>query len=42
MSGILYFVRHAEATGQEPSARLTSKGKQDAKDLALFFSREGD
>ncbi|WP_144558592.1 histidine phosphatase family protein [Shouchella miscanthi] len=40
MSGILYFVRHAEATGQEPSARLTSKGKQDAKDLALFFQEK--
>ncbi|AIC93741.1 MULTISPECIES: histidine phosphatase family protein [Shouchella] len=41
MRNILYLVRHAEATGQEPSARLTSKGKQDAKDLALFFQEKG-
>lgn len=34
----IYFVRHAKANGQEVSAPLTEKGKEQAKKLVDFFA----
>ena len=34
---MLYLVRHCSATGQEPDAKLTDSGYQQAKELASFF-----
>ena len=34
---ILYLVRHCEAKGQAPHAKLTAKGKVQAEKLASFF-----
>ncbi|MFS0785969.1 histidine phosphatase family protein [Shouchella sp. 1P09AA] len=33
----IYFVRHAQATGQERHAQLTKKGHEDARALANYF-----
>lgn len=33
----MYFVRHAQATGQERHAQLTKKGHEDARALANYF-----
>lgn len=35
----IIFVRHAEATGQEPEAQLTSNGLEQAKELARFIQK---
>ncbi|WP_054711722.1 histidine phosphatase family protein [Bacillus sp. JCM 19041] len=37
MGQSLYLVRHAEATGQDPDAKLTKTGKEDAASLIHFF-----
>jgi len=34
----IYIVRHCEAQGQPPEARLTEKGLQQANELAAFFA----
>lgn len=38
---LLYFVRHCQATGQEPDAALTLEGKKQAENLAEFLSPLG-
>lgn len=38
MNKIIYIIRHCEAIGQAPDAPLTAKGKEQAKDLAVFLS----
>lgn len=40
MGRSLYLVRHAEATGQDPDARLTMKGEADALSLVRFFENK--
>ncbi|WP_078395105.1 histidine phosphatase family protein [Shouchella patagoniensis] len=40
MSKSLYLVRHAEATGQDPDARLTKQGEADALSLVHFFENK--
>ncbi|KJD44852.1 2,3-bisphosphoglycerate-dependent phosphoglycerate mutase [Paenibacillus sp. RC73] len=37
----IYFARHAKATGQEPDARLTDEGIQQAEQLADFMENVG-
>ncbi|MCP3748023.1 MULTISPECIES: histidine phosphatase family protein [Paenibacillus] len=37
----IYFVRHAQATGQEPDARLTDEGTRQAEQLADFMENVG-
>ncbi|MGY5611002.1 histidine phosphatase family protein [Paenibacillus sp. ALE3] len=37
----IYFVRHAQATGQEPDARLTDEGNRQAEQLADFMENVG-
>jgi 2,3-bisphosphoglycerate-dependent phosphoglycerate mutase len=39
MSQVLYFVRHCQATGQEPEAPLTEIGRQQAIALADGFNK---
>lgn len=41
MAPYLYFVRHCETTGQEPTAPLTSKGHQQALELADYLAPIG-
>ncbi len=41
MAQRLFFVRHCEATGQEPNAPLTPMGRQQALDLADYFTPHG-
>lgn len=41
MAQRLYFVRHCETTGQEPTAPLTEAGWQQALDLADHFAPQG-
>lgn len=36
----IYFVRHAEATGQAPDAVLTDKGQRDAQALVPYFKEK--
>lgn len=35
----IYMIRHCEAEGQAPEAKLTDKGIQQASDLAAFFEK---
>lgn len=37
MEKILYLVRHCQAEGQAPDARLTEEGKKQAEELVRFF-----
>lgn len=37
----IYFVRHAQATGQEPDARLTDEGTRQAEQLVDFMENVG-
>ncbi|WP_240664117.1 MULTISPECIES: histidine phosphatase family protein [Paenibacillus] len=37
----IYFVRHAQATGQEPDAQLTDEGNLQAEQLADFMENVG-
>lgn len=34
----IYLIRHCQASGQEPTARLTPEGYKPAKGLADFFA----
>lgn len=34
---VIYIVRHCEATGQSPHAKLTEEGERQTKELAQFF-----
>ncbi|MBS4209999.1 histidine phosphatase family protein [Bacillus sp. FJAT-50079] len=38
MTKTIYLIRHCEAEGQAPSANLTAKGNEQARQLAGFFS----
>jgi 2,3-bisphosphoglycerate-dependent phosphoglycerate mutase len=38
VSKVLYVVRHCQAEGQEPSASLTQRGKQQAEALCAFLA----
>jgi len=38
MDKTIYIIRHCEGTGQAPDAPLTAKGKEQAKELAIFLS----
>lgn len=38
MNKTIYIIRHCEATGQDSDATLTEKGKEQAKELAVFLS----
>jgi 2,3-bisphosphoglycerate-dependent phosphoglycerate mutase len=38
LSKVLYVVRHCQAEGQEPSASLTERGKQQAEALCAFLT----
>lgn len=40
MKKTIYLLRHCEATGQEPDAKLTEKGKEQAKEIACFFENQ--
>ncbi|QKE75796.1 hypothetical protein HPK19_08805 [Arthrobacter citreus] len=35
----IYIIRHCEAKGQPIGSELTERGIQQAKDLAIFFSK---
>ena len=37
MGKVIYLVRHCEAEGQSPHAKLTSNGKVQAEELISFF-----
>ncbi|MBO1909917.1 histidine phosphatase family protein [Sporosarcina sp. 6E9] len=39
MGKVVYLVRHCEAEGQAPHAKLTPEGKRQAEELALFFGK---
>jgi 2,3-bisphosphoglycerate-dependent phosphoglycerate mutase len=39
MGKVLYLVRHCEAEGQAPHAKLTPEGKMQAEKLASFFDK---
>ncbi|QTD39737.1 histidine phosphatase family protein [Sporosarcina sp. Te-1] len=39
MHKTVYLVRHCQATGQEPQAELTEKGKEQAKELMRFLEK---
>ncbi|NIK11627.1 histidine phosphatase family protein [Alkalibacillus almallahensis] len=39
MTQHIYIIRHAQATGQEPEARLTTIGEQQAYSLAKFLNQ---
>lgn len=39
MKKLLYVVRHCEAKGQSPHAKLTAKGKLQAEQLVEFFDK---
>ena len=36
---LIYIVRHCEAEGQSPLAKLTTEGEQQTKELVQFFTR---
>ncbi|WP_339235759.1 histidine phosphatase family protein [Oceanobacillus sp. FSL W7-1281] len=38
MNKTIYIIRHCEAAGQAPDASLTDRGKEQAKELAVFLS----
>lgn len=40
MKKTIYLLRHCEATGQEPDAKLTEKGKEQAVEIARFFEKQ--
>ncbi|HET6871519.1 MAG TPA: histidine phosphatase family protein [Sporolactobacillaceae bacterium] len=40
MSQKIFLIRHCQATGQEPEARLTENGKRDSLMLAQFLQNE--
>lgn len=40
MKKTIYLLRHCEATGQEPDAKLTEKGKEQAEEIARFFEKQ--
>lgn len=40
MKKTIYLLRHCEATGQEPDAKLTEKGEEQAKEIACFFESQ--
>ena len=39
MNKTIYLLRHCEATGQNPEAELTEKGKEQAEKLIHFFEK---
>lgn len=40
MNKTVYLLRHCQATGQEPEAELTEKGKEQAEEIAHFFDNQ--